>query len=250
MGPQDFDRAWTKQQKYLVDQMNDRTTGTVDEGKDAKTLLIENSRKADKAALFNFASMAHNNHFFFESLSPQPVQIPHLLSSLFQQDFSSIESLKIEFLATGRAMFGPGFIWIVKLAAGSKVAESRFRILATYLAGSPYPGAHQRRQGVDMNTQGIAYQSRSPKSEQEASEMIQQARPANSVGVMGPHSFLARQAETQSPDLATTLYPVVCINVWEHAWLPQHGFEGKEAYLEACWNHINWEEVQHRAELI
>jgi hypothetical protein len=33
-----------------------------------KHLLLKYARQADRAALFNYASMAHNNHFFFNAL--------------------------------------------------------------------------------------------------------------------------------------------------------------------------------------
>ena len=42
--------------------------GTVDHNATSKTLAIKYARQADKAALFNYASMAHNNHFFFSGL--------------------------------------------------------------------------------------------------------------------------------------------------------------------------------------
>lgn len=31
-------------------------------------MIIKFARQADQAALFNYASMAHNNHFFFKFL--------------------------------------------------------------------------------------------------------------------------------------------------------------------------------------
>jgi len=33
-----------------------------------KNLLLKYARQADKASLFNYASMAHNNHFFFKGI--------------------------------------------------------------------------------------------------------------------------------------------------------------------------------------
>ena len=33
-----------------------------------KNLLLKFARQADQAALFNYASMANNNHFFFKFL--------------------------------------------------------------------------------------------------------------------------------------------------------------------------------------
>ena len=40
-----------------------------------KTLLVENARNPSAAALFNYASMAHNNHFFFNCLVRSPFHL-------------------------------------------------------------------------------------------------------------------------------------------------------------------------------
>ncbi|KAL8653659.1 MAG: hypothetical protein Q9226_003758, partial [Calogaya cf. arnoldii] len=49
-------------------------------------------------------------------------------------------------------MFGPGYVWLVKRTQASINESMKLSILATYNAGSPYPGAHFRQQPVDMNT--------------------------------------------------------------------------------------------------
>lgn len=41
---------------------------TVDADMRASDLLIKYSRRPEMASVFNYASMAHNNHFFFNSL--------------------------------------------------------------------------------------------------------------------------------------------------------------------------------------
>ena len=55
----------------------DSIAGTPDEGSMLKSLVIKHARDANKAALFNYASMAYNNHFMFATLvrllSPLPV---------------------------------------------------------------------------------------------------------------------------------------------------------------------------------
>lgn len=41
---------------------------TVDAEMKPSDLLIKYSRRPEMASVFNYASMAHNNHFFFNSL--------------------------------------------------------------------------------------------------------------------------------------------------------------------------------------
>ena len=47
---------------------SDSIAGTPDDGFIVKDLLIKHARDANKATLFNLASMAYNNHFMFSTL--------------------------------------------------------------------------------------------------------------------------------------------------------------------------------------
>lgn len=88
------------------------------------------------------------------------------------------------------AMFGPGFVWLVKNAQSTEL-----RILTTYLAGSPYTAAHWRRQGLDMNTQGISANSPA----KSFLERTQTAVGGDNGARFVPHSQTARVAPTSSP---------------------------------------------------
>ncbi|KAL9037417.1 MAG: hypothetical protein Q9180_003727, partial [Flavoplaca navasiana] len=125
---------------------------STDENTKAKDLLIKYARDPNHAALFNYASAAHNNHFFFETLTPDPTPIPNPLLSPIDSSFSSLASLRSHFIATADSMFGPGYVWLVKRTQVTMNENMKLAILATYNAGSPYPGAHFRQQPVDMNT--------------------------------------------------------------------------------------------------
>lgn len=131
---------------------------------------------------------------------------------------SSVESLKLDFLATASAMFGPGFVWLVK----NREKEGLLQILCTYNAGSPYPSAYARRQPVDMNTQSPD----TPLANQHA-------------GSMGLHSH---NSTTLAPG-GLHVDPILCVNTWEHVWMMDYGIAGKDEYLERWWNRINWDHV-------
>ena len=51
----------------------DSIAGTADDQARAKDLVIKYARDANKASLFNYASMAHNNHFMFTTLVRPPL---------------------------------------------------------------------------------------------------------------------------------------------------------------------------------
>lgn len=194
-------------------------------------IVVKTSRSPEHAALFNYASMAYNNHFFFKSLvrppspphsrrnpqlhllthhpyplqTPDPAPIPDHLASKLGDSFSSPDSLRLEFLATANAMFGPGFVWLV-----STGVSNQLRVLTTYLAGSPENNAHGRRQGRDQNTS----------------------------------SGLPARVATAEPGLGSVqLKTVICVSTWEHVWLGDYGVGGKREFLRRWWERVDWEAV-------
>lgn len=54
-------------------------TDTVDADTRPGELLIKYSRRREMASLFNYASMAHNNHFFFNCLVSHKRLVPFLV---------------------------------------------------------------------------------------------------------------------------------------------------------------------------
>lgn len=169
--------------------------------------------------------MAHNNHFFFDGLSPTGTPMPPALRAELEASFSSIETLRREITITASAMFGPGFVWLVKAGPGS------YKVLSTYLAGSPYPGAHWRAQATDMNTVGNEGSARSHFRNQ---------------------MFGGRARSGNLPPGGIELEPLLCLNTWEHAWLLDWGVGaggqgGKMAFAEAWWNLIDWEKVAEKS---
>lgn len=178
--------------------------------------------------------MAHNNHFFFSTLTPNPQPIPERLKADLERSFGSMETLRREFVVTASSMFGPGFVWLVKNK------DKKYSLLNTYLAGSPYPGAHYRRQPVDMNTEDRSVSEALARKHREA--------PVNAVGGFGPLS----QNQRIAPG-GIDINPLLCINTWEHCYLPDYGVgfggNGKKEYAEAWWHTIDWSIVADRAEV-
>ena len=177
--------------------------------------------------------MAHNNHFFFAGLSPVETAMPEMLKKELEDTFQSIDILRKEMIVTASSMFGPGFVWLVKHPATRK-----FSLLTTYLAGSPYPGAHFRKQAVDMNTADTTIS--------ESLRRTLSAEPVNTVGAHGAHS------EKKLPPGGIDVIPTLCINTWEHVYLPDYGvgaFEesGVRAYAERWWDRIDWAVVANHA---
>jgi len=218
--------------QLVVDNLLTIASGGQHEFKTPKDIAMIYARDPNSAPLFNYASMAHNNHFFFEALSKRTTDIPKDVKADIVRCFGSVETLKREMIVTAGSMFGPGFVWLVRNndhANGGK----RLNILTTYLAGSPYSGAHYRKQGVDMNTQA-ADVTRGP--------------PVNPQ--VGAHGRLSNKPGQTAPG-GIDVNPILCINTWEHVYLPDfgvgaEGVDGKMAYAESWWEHINWNQVWDR----
>lgn len=246
-----FDMAWNQYMQHTLDKLNALTEGTELEDRDTKQILHATARDPDQAPIFNHASMAHNTHFFFRALTPNPKPMPENLKRQLTTSFSSVETLRREITLTAASMFGPGFVWLVKTASPvgtnssvyssatdkpfrpgatygpSSPSEQEYKILTTYLAGSPYPGAHWRQQSQDMNTVG-----------------------AN--GSAAPYIRNAQSAQGQNPGRAPgglEVIPLLCLSTWEHTWLRDYGVGGKKAFAEAWWDSIDWSVVADLASI-
>lgn len=206
---------------------NSSPPGTVDSATKPQGLVEKYARSPDKASLFNHASMAANNHFFFKCLSPTPTQPSTTFGSDISDSFSSHDTLRTELIETADAMFGPGFVWIVK-----DQERGKMKLLCTYLAGSPYPAAHIRAQQLDMATYPTAVRNR-------------HSEPTNTSGSFGIHSRSYRD-NPRAPGNYNA-YPVLCVNTWEHGYLRDYGIGGKRAYLERWWDRIDWAVVEDMA---
>ncbi|CAH0049806.1 unnamed protein product [Clonostachys solani] len=225
MSPAGFSIAWSDYMSLAIEKLNALTVGTELEDLDTKTIALMTAREPNQAPIFNWASMAHNNHFFFDGMTPNPTTIPEVLKRELEASFSSMETLRREFVITASSMFGPGFIWLVR------AGPADYRILPTYLAGSPYPGAHWRAQATDMNTTGNEGSARS---------------------FFYDHLTGQRKRVGDLPPGGIELQPLLCLNTWEHSWLldwgvGKGGAGGKVAFAEAWWELVDWELVAKKS---
>ncbi|KAK6334160.1 hypothetical protein TWF696_002662 [Orbilia brochopaga] len=218
--PKQFTLAWKLYQSHVIDRLNILTAGTDLAYKTPLDIAIMTSRNSDQAAIFNYASMAHNNEFFFDSLSSTPGNPTTQLLTAINTSFGDFEVLRETMTATALACFSNAFVWLVIDEASRKM-----RVLTTYNAGTPYGAAH-RRQSIDTNTT-------TPSGEASPSTTDYQAN-------------LARLSD--GTEGRTPFTPLLCVNVWEHAWLFDYGFDGKERYLDNWWKCIDWATVWGKLE--
>lgn len=276
--------AWYQEMSFLITKLNaltartqqciipDKTLysqespDTPEENKTTKELLIQYARDPSNAALFNYASMAHNTHFHFTSLnlyadSDTPTPMPKELVTEVEKDFTSVDDLRTSLIDTADSMFGPGFVWLVRAKtpapAGSGERERySMRVLCTYLAGSPYAAAHYRAQTTDMNTQNSQSYREAAARGLSGFDLMRQTSLQNSVGSFGPTARIGQEKKISKG--GTEVEPLLCVNMWEHAWLRDFGIyvpdqegrwhSGKRVYLETWWRTVDWQTVWRRCE--
>lgn len=111
-----------------------------------------------------------------------------------------------------RSMCGNGFVWLIQ------GPNKQLYVTATYNAGTPYDYA--RSMSFDLN---------SPVSGGVAEEVERR------------ESLL--QQDQRRPEWPL---PLLCVNVFEHAYLTDYGFAGKEEYFEQWWKAVDWFKVEER----
>ncbi|KAF7845745.1 hypothetical protein BT93_L0839 [Corymbia citriodora subsp. variegata] len=236
MTKETFNSLWQDYQGSLVEEISETLEEWNYQHKTPKEIHIDTSRQPDQARLYNISAMAHFNHFFFQSLAREKTVVPQSLSRAIEENFADgLEGLREEMLECGAAIFGNGFVWLMKEPRRGNVPGG-LRILCTYNAGSPYSEAYKMRQDRDMAT----YANASMSSISEARRL----QPQNNVGVGGQYSAANRSGVM--PLNALQGQPLLCLNVWQHVWVPDYGVMGKNIYLSNWWDRIDWEQVSER----
>ncbi|KXL48640.1 hypothetical protein M433DRAFT_98726 [Acidomyces richmondensis BFW] len=240
LSPEGYKIAWVQYQTMMIQKLNSLLAGSPYENTKVKDLALQFARDPQSASIFNYASMAFNNHFFFSTFSTAPRKLHQQgkLEKSLLNTFGSVETLQTTFLDTADAMFGPGFVWLVwarEPGAAGGLRGGSWRILVTYLAGTPFPEAGYRQQGIDMNTNNV-----------QSFNNYLSDQPVNHVGAFGSFSQMGRD-QSKLPPGGANVMPVLCVNTWEHVWLRDYGMNGKRAFLRDWWSSIDWSVVESYA---
>lgn len=116
-----------RHQKGYVDNLNKLKAGTPFD-----TLNIEEIVLQSSGPLFNNAAQAWNHTFYFQQLVPAgSVKMTPALEEAIIAKWGSVDSMKQEMVKKGSAVFGSGWIWLVRNKAGE------LELVPTSNAGNP-----------------------------------------------------------------------------------------------------------------
>ncbi|VEU20501.1 DEKNAAC101353 [Brettanomyces naardenensis] len=213
MSKEQFNTAWIEYQDYLTKNLSLRTVGTEFETRSPLSIVLSTARKQQLGPIFHYASQAHNNHLFFQQLAPsvtsQPAIKPALLSKINEQ-FTSLENFKNEFLFKADSLTGNGWVFLVE------TEDKTLKIIQCNNDGTPY--FYGRNQSLDLN---------------------------GAIDLSDYELLIANKEKTLENAKDYSL-PLLCVNVWEQAYIEDYGVTGKADYLEKFWSCINWEVINKR----
>lgn len=115
-----------KHLQTYIDNLNRLIAGTPYEDMPLEEIV----RKSD-GAVFNNAAQTWNHTFFFETLTPSPVEIPAVLAEKLSESFGSTDRFLEEFSKAAAGLFGSGWAWLVQEGDGS------LKIVQKSNAGNP-----------------------------------------------------------------------------------------------------------------
>jgi Fe-Mn family superoxide dismutase len=211
---QGFKIAWTDYQKHLVDRLTELTIETENETRPPLHIVMNTAQKSDQAHVFNFASQALNNHLFFEALvEPESnrTQPSPALARKIDQQFGGLDALRQEMLFQADTLLGHGWVFLVENA------DKSLSIQTSYNAGTPYDVS--RAQMYDLNGGAVT------------NETLSSLEDIETINAEGEKNFVV---------------PLLALNIWEHAYIPDYSVAGRADYLEKLWSSINWDVVSSR----
>lgn len=213
MSADQFKMAWTDQQSYLLSKLSLKTAETDMEAKTPFQVALTCSKDTLKQDIGFYASMAHNNHLFFDQLTGsarKSIEIKPQLLKAIERSFGSLDDLRSSMLLAADSMDGNGFVFLVE------DSNKQLSLKVCNNGGNPY--VYSQNQSLDLN---------GPISKEDLID-------------------LKKMNEMSQQNVKDYSLPLLVINVWEHTYLLDYGINGKADYLEKLWDSINWDVVNKR----
>lgn len=113
-----------KHHQTYVDKTNAAIEGT-DLADASLDQIIAKAHETGNAGLFNASAQVFNHDFFWHCMSPDATEPSAELSAALTNTFGSVDGFKETFAAKAAAVFGSGWLWLVKDGSELKIIETK-----------------------------------------------------------------------------------------------------------------------------
>ncbi len=103
---------YKKHHQNYVDTLNELIRGTSLEDKSLEEIMFLSFERKQK--IHNNACQVWNHTFFWNCLIPSGHEPSKNLTEVIEENFGTVEDLKNEFATAAKALFGSGWVWLVK----------------------------------------------------------------------------------------------------------------------------------------
>ncbi|CAN6674433.1 small ribosomal subunit protein mS42 [Trichomonascus vanleenenianus] len=210
---QGFNTAWTEYQEHLTGRLTELTVETENETRTPFQVLQNTAKKSDQAHVFNYASQAYNNHFYFEALTEPSKNstAPSLaLKKKIEEQFGSVEELRDQMLHAADSMLGVGWVFLVE------DESKQLHVLSRFNAGTPFE--YSRSQMFNLNF----------KVDEETTQALEELQ----------NLVLAKEKNY--------VVPLLAVSTWPQTFITDFSVAGKADFLTKWWDSINWDVVNSR----
>ena len=114
-----------KHHQGYVDNLNKLVAGTPMATASLESIVADTAGKEDKTAVFNNAAQVWNHDFFWKSMKPAGGGKPAgKLAEMIDKSFGGYDAFAKQFIATGLAQFGSGWVWLVQDGETLKIVKT------------------------------------------------------------------------------------------------------------------------------
>lgn len=114
ISPETLEYHYGKHFQTYIDNLNRLIEGSPYEDMEIEEIVMKAG-----GAIFNNAAQAWNHDFYFQTLSPSPVEMPEILEEKLVKTFGSTNNFKTEFIKAASTLFGSGWAWLCEDKEGA-----------------------------------------------------------------------------------------------------------------------------------
>lgn len=210
--PEALKVAWHDQQQHVLNKLNSVIVDTEHETRVPFHIMLATRTKPETAHIFNYASQAHNNHLFFSGLNSAGVATQPTGSLLrrINENFGDLNGLKRAIDRAASQVLSSGWVFLVEQP------NKQLTVVASNVAGSP--ATYSRKQSLDLN-----------------GEVTEDAQ-----------AELAELQNAVSGRRQNWNMELFALNLWQHAYVPEFSFAGRQQFIDAWWKALDWTKVDQR----